>query len=159
QVPPEGAGLIVLPDGLVLSPFSPSPDFGPLKDYLSNKIDAEAEQLRGLFATPGSGQAMEYQEAVAQARALLDGQTGPFPMLTAGVVAGTRGPRTGSAVATETEAADVVLWMHSLWVDIGSAIRTARLTAKVSVRAGETLGPIVMAAQVDWAHVIQDATP
>ncbi|OJY68706.1 MAG: hypothetical protein BGP16_05590 [Sphingobium sp. 66-54] len=157
----EAATNIVPPLAVVAVPYAAVSgeafNLDVVKDSLCAQVDAEAEALRSRFATPGSGQAMEYQEAVAQARALVDGKPGPFAMLAADVAAGTIDARTGNAVASDQEAADLILWMHAQWVAIGSAIREARLGAKAAVRAGTNIGQVVDATKVDWGGIVAGA--
>ncbi|GEM_PF-3150869 len=159
QQPADGYSLVITPDGMVLNPFNPEPDFTNLRAWLVNTVDAEAEQVRSQFATPGSGQAMEYQEAVAQALALTAGKAGPFPMLAADVAAGTVDPRTSETITSEEGAADLILWMHGQWIAVGSAVRAARLSAKVAINTGTTLPAIVEAAQVDWSSILPNGAP
>jgi len=128
-------------------------DLSRLEMDLIARIDAEAEAVRLRFITPGAGQAMEYQEALTQARAFADGGAGTYPMLAADVAAGTIDPRTGEAVADEAQAADLVLWSYAQWIAAGSAIREARLAAKAAVREATTREAKVAATQVDWEAI------
>lgn len=129
-------------------------DFSTLDAELIAQIDASAEEQRVRFITSGAGQAMEYQEALAQARACLAGEPEPFPMLEADVAAGTIDPRTGEPVADVAQAADLVVFNYEQWVAVGSTIREARLGAKVAVRAAETRATKQAAAMIDWATVL-----
>lgn len=121
-----------------------------LESELLSRIDREAEAQRQQYLTPGSGQALEYREAVEEARAFADGQAGPFPMLQADVNAGTLDERTGQPVASIEQAADLVLFMHAEAKAPGAAIREARLAAKAAVRQATTAADKHAAAHVDW---------
>ena len=125
-----------------------------MRAHFRAKIDAEAEAVRQRFITPGAGQAMEYQEAVNQARAYLADPTGSYPMVQADVDAGTIDPRIPGPVETLAEAADLILFMYDRWLEVGSAIRQIRLTAKASVEAAPNIAAMADAAQIDWEALL-----
>lgn len=125
-------------------------NLGPMRAILRARVDAEAEAVRLRFVTPGAGQAMEYQEAIAQAQAYVLDPAGSYPMVQSDVDAGTIDPRTGLAVATLAEAADLIIWMFAQWQIAGAAIRTARLAAKTAIGAATTLPDLLAAAAIDW---------
>lgn len=100
-----------------------------LKDLLQKKIDEKAEEVRLLYITPGSGQALTYQRKLEEARQLLAGDPGPFPLLEASV---------GIDGATVQDVANVVMQMNDLWTQAAATIESARLGGKKAVREAET---------------------
>lgn len=118
---------VELPDGLPL-----------LKAALKARLDADAEVERLRYITGGAGQAMEYQQAAAEADLLLtavaaDPEHEPdplqYPMLSASV---------GIDGDTLVDVATTVATMHGQWRVIGSAIRAARLAGKEAIDAAPT---------------------
>ena len=115
----------------VLTPPAPAGvDLEALKQSLKAEIDEAAERERLKYITPGAGQAMEYQQAAAEANALLAAfdadpahvpDPANFPMLAASI---------GIDGDTLVEVAGAVSTMHQQWQAVGSAIRAARLSAK-----------------------------
>lgn len=134
----------------------PEINLEPLREALCAEVDQKAEAMRLLFVTPGAGQAMEYQEALAQARAFIANEAGDYPFLEADVTAGTIDPRTGLAVQTIEEAAALVIWMHGRWQMAGAAIRAVRLGAKAAIGAATNIAALVMAGAVDWDLAISE---
>ena len=115
-----------------------------VKAFLSGQVDAMAEAVRAKFITPGSGQAMEYQEVLAQAQMALDasaaGSLDPakYPMLAAssGIDAdpSTKAPATDVlGVARGVQAA------HAAWIALGAEIRRVRLSGKSAIDAAATV--------------------
>ncbi len=129
-------------------------DLSIVKEYWQAQVDAQAEAVRQSFITPGSGQALEYQQSAEQARALIAGGTDDYPMLQSDVDAGTIDPRTGDAVSTLEEAADLILYREAQWRDAGALIKTARLLAKQAIGAATSPGAVKAAAVVDWVTVV-----
>jgi len=128
------------------------PALEEIKATLKMRIDAVAETERLKYITPGSGQAMTYQEKVAQAVAytkvymahlanVADGAQGKdiegvgepnaaeYPLLAAGL---------GIDGDTLLEVAETVTYAYALWQQIGAAIEAARLLAKVTIEEAET---------------------
>lgn len=72
----------------------PAPlDLGSIQQAAYLHIDSEAEIARAAFLTPGSGQALEYQQTAAEAQRLIDAIT-PVPVpMTGWVSVRTRPPR------------------------------------------------------------------
>jgi hypothetical protein len=123
----------------VITIRAPSPEeLASRKASLKSRLDEIAEAERLKYVTPGAGQAMEYQQAAAEAEALLtaiavdpDYEPLPetYPMLAASI---------GIDGGTLAEVAATVSTMHGQWRQIGSAIRAARLAGKAAIDAAET---------------------
>lgn len=154
--PPEtGKVMCLVPDGAVDYRIGAAPDFTKLRDFLSLQIDAEANAVRDRVIKADTGLKYEYDRAIAQARTFqAQPEAGPFLALEADVNAGTIDPRTGTAVTTLEQAADLVLSTEAYYGAKADAIRNARLVAKGGVKAAETLPAILAAGQVDWAAVL-----
>ncbi len=126
------------------------------KAALAVRIDAHAETLRRIIATPGAGQAMEYQQVQVEAfdaLALAAGtvpDAAAYPMLAASIGLDidpdTKAPATDVlGVARSVKAA------FAAWLALGSAIRRARLKGKAAVDAAETIAAAVAAFDaIDW---------
>jgi hypothetical protein len=117
----------------------PEPDPLPvLKAAFSRQIDADAEALRLTLITPGSGQAMEYQETYAQARAALAAAEPvtafDYPMLAATVGVDVD-PQTGKPATDVLGVARSVKAAYEAYLRAGAAIRGARLLAKAEIDA------------------------
>ena len=110
-------------------------------------VDERAEEVRVLFITPGSGQALEYQSVIEEARAFEAGQPGPYFMLQADVDAG--------MAQDLSEAADLVLQTRANWEMVGASIRSIRLGFKEQVKNALTI-PEVNAIR-DQAFMAFDA--
>lgn len=144
--------LATYPEGTVEVPLKPGADYewqdgawvhvppplGPLKAALKARLEADAEAERLKYVTAGAGQAMEYQQAAAEAEGLLtaialdpDYEPLPeiYPMLAASL---------GIDGETLAEVAATVAAMHGQWRQIGSAIRAARLAGKAAIDAAVT---------------------
>lgn len=117
----------------------------PVRNSLMAKIDAEAEDVRGRFITPGAGQAMTYLRKEAEAKAWLADHNAATPFLTAEAAS------TGTTVALL--AADVAA-RAAAWSVIGPKIEAARLGAKKAVKAATNIGQMHAAATVNWQAVI-----
>ncbi|KAB2773244.1 hypothetical protein F9L00_24835 [Brucella anthropi] len=102
-----------------------------VKDALKAQIDALAETERLKYITPGNGQAMTYQQKVAEAQAFKTA-TNPkatdYPILSSEV---------GITAETLAEVADIVLAAFAQWQQIGAAIEAIRLGAKRDIDAAE----------------------
>lgn len=122
-----------VPAGAVLAGFQAG---------LSGLVDARAEALRQALLSPGSGQAMEYQEVHRQALAALDAPaaaTAPaYPMLAATIGIDTD-PETGALATDVLGVARAAVAAYDGWVEAGAAIRAVRLGAKAEIRAATTL--------------------
>jgi hypothetical protein len=108
------------------------------KAGLKKAVDDQAEALRLTLITPGSGQAMEYQEAYAQAQAALgaSGAVKPtdYPMLAA-TIGVDFDPDTGKAATDVLGVARSVKAAYEAYLMAGAAIRGARLLAKAEIEA------------------------
>jgi len=114
------------------------PALDDVKDDLKQRIDTAAETERLKYITPGSGQAMTYQEKVAQAASYtkswlahtVDPDNAPevnaaeYPLLAASL---------GIDGDTLLEVAETVTYAYALWQQIGAAIEATRLLAKIAI--------------------------
>lgn len=115
---------------------------GRRKAEAKAQVDMAAEAARQRFITSGAGQAMVYQQKVAEARAFQAGGTGSFPHLTAEV---------GITAATAAEVAAVVLAMEAAWLGISAAIEATRLAAKRDLAAAGDLAEVeAVLADLEW---------
>ena len=115
-----------------------------VKAMLTDRVDASAEALRLTLITPGSGQAMEYQEAYAEAvqvdAATKAGQTvdaKSFPMLSASIGYDID-PQTKQPTTDVIGEARSVLAAYDAYQKAGAAIRGARLDAKKKIGDANT---------------------
>jgi hypothetical protein len=109
-----------------------------VKAEMKAAIDASAEALRLTLITPGAGQAMEYQEAYAQAQAALaaDGpvKDADYPMLAATI--GVDFDPSSKKPATDVlGVARSVKAAYEAYLLAGAAIRGVRLTGKAKIDA------------------------
>lgn len=125
------------------------------KTAAKDRIDADAEATRLKYITTGSGQAMTYNEKLAEARLILVSQASQdaanamdsvtlqatYPMIAACI--GIDGA-TASAVATTVQAS----W--AAWAQIGGKIEKKRRDAKAAIGAATTVEAVTAAANVDW---------
>lgn len=99
-------------------------DLTPIKEAAKLEVDAAAEAYRLKWITPGSGQAMVYQEKAAQARAVLAGEPGTYPLIEAEI---------GITGDTAEEVAQIVLATAAQWTTIAAAIEATRLATKRAI--------------------------
>ncbi|MDM7852679.1 hypothetical protein [Pseudochrobactrum kiredjianiae] len=103
-----------------------------VKLTLKMQIDQSAETERLKYITPGTGQAMTYQQKVAEAQAYKSA-TNPnpedYPILASEV---------GITAPTLAEVADTVLAAYHQWQQIGAAIEAIRLGAKRDIDESTT---------------------
>ncbi|NLS02332.1 hypothetical protein HGP14_02970 [Rhizobium sp. P32RR-XVIII] len=135
----------------VLAPYGVYLTLSALKECLKHALDKAAEIERLRCITPGSGQAMEYQQAAAEAGLLLAAlaadpghvpSAADYPMLAASL---------GIDGETLADVATTVAAMHAQWQAIGSAIRATRLAAKREIDLAQTVGAAKeVAGAVDW---------
>ena len=126
------------------SPALDAAELAALKSGLSRAVDVDAEARRLQLITPGSGQAMEYQEAYAEA-VQVDGaakaghavDAAGFPMLAASI-GYDRDPQTGQPTTDVVGEARAVLAAYDAYQRAGAAIRGARLAAKKAIDAAAT---------------------
>lgn len=120
------------------------PSLGALKATLAAKVDADAEAARLLWITPGSGQALTYEQKRAEAeRMAADAAPQPeaYPLLAAevGITADTL-----AAVGTLVRARAVA------WTAVAAQIESLRLQAKAAVMAAPDAAKARAAAGVPW---------
>ena len=119
-------------DGRAFAP--PAESIRPLADVkaeLKSGVDISAETERLEYITPGHGQAMTYQQKVAEAQAVKvasDPKAADYPILSSEV---------GITAETLAEVADIVLAAFAQWQQIGAAIESIRLGAKRDIDAAE----------------------
>jgi hypothetical protein len=123
-------------------------DLGPtidtLKLTLTTQVDAEAEATRLLWITPGSGQALTYEQKRIEAERMATDpapQPEAYPMLAAevGITADTLGA-VGALVRARAAA----------WTAVAAQIESLRLQAKAAVMAANTAAEARAAAAVQW---------
>lgn len=98
---------------------------------LKETVDKAAEAERLKYITPGTGQAMTYQQKVAEAQAFKatsNPNTEDYPILATEV---------GITAPTLVEVADTVLAAYHQWQQIGAMIEAVRLGAKRDIDAAE----------------------
>ncbi len=145
NVPGIAVGWFANADGTFRAPALPTVDLAALKASLKAQVDAAAEALRLTLITPGSGQAMEYQEAYAEAvqvdAAAKAGQAvdgAGFPMLTASIGYDVD-PQTKLPSVDVVGEARAVLAAYDAYQRAGAAIRAARLKAKAAIDAAASV--------------------
>lgn len=114
-----------------------APEFEPvdlsvIKAGLRAAVDGAAEQERLKYITPGTGQAMTYQQKADEALRFFAEQNsvaGNYPLLSAEV---------GITASDLAGVAQVVKTAYERWQAIGALIEAARLGAKKAIDAAET---------------------
>lgn len=102
-----------------------------IKSSLKAGVDDAAETDRLKYITPGTGQAMTYQQKVSEAqtfKAATSPQASDYPILSSEV---------GITAETLDEVADVVLAAFAQWQQIGAMIEAIRLGAKRDIEAAQ----------------------
>lgn len=106
-------------------PVPPEPELlSVIKVALRQHVDAQAEAERLKYITPGTGQAMTYQQKVAEAQAFKaasNPKPTDYPILAS---------EAGITAPTLAEVADTVLAAYRQWQEIGARIEAVRLGAK-----------------------------
>lgn len=138
-------------DGLRAAGLAEDALLATLRSHLKAQVDAKAEALRSTIATPGAGQAMEYQEvqtqAVAALKAPASASAAKYPMLAATIDVDID-PDTGEPATDVLGVARSITAAYQLWQMAGAAIRGARLGAKKAIDE---------AASIDEAQAAFDA--
>lgn len=120
-------------------------DLGYVQSTLRARIDADAENERLKYITPGSGQALTYVNKERQARAFLIDQSPEktsYPLLTACL---------GVDGETLSDVASTIVARADQWMVIGSYLETVRLGAKQNVTNATTVDAAVDAAKaISW---------
>lgn len=110
-------------------------DLEPIKVAAKRDIDARAEEVRALYITAGSGQALTYQAKAEEARHFIETDgAGQYPFLSQEV---------GITGETLADVADVVFNMYNQWLAIGADIERVRLKAKRDIDIAETYQDII----------------
>jgi hypothetical protein len=125
-----------------------------VKAALRAAIDAQAEALRGLLITAGTGQAMEYQESQAQAFAALatpETATAERYKMLAATIGLDLDPTTGAPATDVLGVARSIKAAYDAWETAGAAIKRGRLSAKAAIDAAPDLDAAAAAfAAVAW---------
>lgn len=150
QQPGEGRAVMVVPEAAIVGDTI---DLEPIRASLRARVDAEAERVRCMYVTPGSGQAMEYEAVKAEllhydAVIAAEGDPRPedYPFVAADAAA------RGLSLAASF---DEVRAARDAWAVAGSRIRAARLAAKAAIAAAATLSALAAASAIDWQSVLQ----
>lgn len=140
--PLSGQVLCVVPDGTVMNPFSPTPDFSILKEYLRKEVDVAVGALRGRYISDVPGQAQTYEKKEREAREWTMGaDPSLFPfMSTEATVRGISIEQVRSEIMAEV----VVL------TPLAALAEAHRVATKQAILAADTLPAIMNAAMVDW---------
>jgi len=124
------------------------PDLAMVKKYQCDVVDARAETERLKYITPGSGQAMTYQQKADEARRFVAAEApvaADYPMLSGEV---------GVTADDIAGVAAVVKAAHEGWQVIGAAIEGVRLRAKKAINQAATVEDAEAAAgAVAWPQV------
>ncbi|MCL8000184.1 hypothetical protein M8994_18295 [Brucella sp. 21LCYQ03] len=118
-------------EGSFLPPQTSLVAIDGLKAALKASVDVAAENERLKYITPGHGQAMTYQQKVAEAqtfKAAINPQPTDYPILSSEV---------GITADTLAEVADIVLAAFAQWQQIGAMIESIRLGAKRDIDAAK----------------------
>ncbi len=142
QEPAEGGAIIEVPSAAISGVAT---DLQKIRLFYAARIDAEAEGMRALFITPGSGQALTYIRKEAEARAYVADNGASTPLLTAEASA------TGVTVA---DLAATVIASADQWTAIGAQIEALRIGAKQGLSQAANLLEIAQAAAVDWSGLL-----
>lgn len=125
-----------------------SKNLAPLKAAALADIDAQAEATRGLFLTPGSAQAMVYDQKRIEADLYMTDAQTPAHLI----------PHLLAEAAmndiTPFEQAVEYLTMQQLWLTISPVIETQRLAAKRAVEAATNPAGIEAARNIDWGGIL-----
>ena len=123
-------------------------DLGPtidtLKLTLTTQVDAEAEATRLLWITPGSGQALTYEQKRIEAERMATDpapQPEAYPMLAAEV---------GITADTLAAVGALVRARATAWTAAAAQIESLRLQAKAAVMAANNATEARAAAAVQW---------
>lgn len=118
-----------------------------LRARLLKQADAEAEEVRLQFITPGDGQAMTYQEKYQEAVAFLNDpeiDDEEIPLIVAEV---------GITGDTKADVASVVVTMRQQWKMLAAAIESVRLSRKKAINQCETVEELEALPGMDWSSL------
>jgi hypothetical protein len=123
-------------------------DLGPTIDTLrltlTMQVDADAEATRLLWITPGSGQALTYEQKRIEAERMASDpapQPVDYPMLAAEV---------GITADTLAAVGALVRARAAAWTAVAAQIESLRLQAKAAVLAANNAAEARAAAAVHW---------
>lgn len=114
--------------------------------HAKKHIDEDAELVRSLFITPGSGQALVYQQKRAEAELVSSD-----PEINPALVPHIAREADLNGISLLDQAA-IVLTMAHQWTEISSMIEERRLAAKAAIDAARTPAEIE-AVIVDWSDI------
>jgi hypothetical protein len=120
------------------------------KRLAKKAIDEKAEEIRGLFLTPGSGQAMVYTEKLKEAEAYMANQS-----ISLNEIAHIATEAASDGTTIFNKAVEVITLAYQ-WKIASSIIENIRLEAKKSVN-NQTDYLVIrsMPKNVDWSPVLQ----
>lgn len=132
--------------------FSLAPPLAEAKAAAIARVDAAAESARLQYLTPGAGQALEYQQTEAEARAY---RAAGYPAFVAADYPFLEAERQAVLAATGTlpdpqAVADEVIAQADAWRQAGSAIKELRRAAKLKIEQATTHAEIRAAEQIAW---------
>lgn len=137
-------------DGEVL-PYEAPVDLPQAKLHAAQTIDQRAEDIRGKFITLGAGQAMVYQQKMAEAELVLaaDDPEGVSASIIPHV--SQEASRTGQS---QFDTALTIFSLAETWKQVSAHIECLRLAAKEAVNAAQSKPEIDEAATVDWSPIL-----
>jgi len=124
-----------------------APDLVALRAEAAARVDAEAEKVRGLFVTLGSGQAMVYQEKRVEAELVLGAEAEPAAQLIPHIAA-----EAAASGVSVREKAEEIMAVSRQWTQVSSVIEEIRLAAKAAIAAAKSPDAIAAAAEADWSR-------
>lgn len=141
---------------LIALPAPTPPSLDAFKAAALISIDIAAEQVRLTFLTPGSGQALEYQETQADALSALSQD--PSATLTAAdypwLAAEQDALHQVGQEVTLRQVAQAVKTQMDAWSTVGAAIKFQRRAAKLRIDAASNFGEVQAALDgVKWPSV------
>lgn len=150
DTPPDPELYTINPSTKALIPITPAVEtLEELKAKLLVRIDEEAEAARLAFLTPGSGQAMEYEDTESQARGYIAGTltSSQIPLVVAEKEAREDADETG---LTLTSVANDIIAQADTWRLAQAEIKKLRRAAKLKVTNAGTKSGAKARARVDW---------
>ena len=133
-----------LATGALVPANTPDPPLGPLQLALAAQVDRDAEVARLLWITPGSGQALTYEQKRIEAERMATDpapQPEAYPMLAAEV---------GITADTLAAVGALVRARAAAWTAAAAQIESLRLQAKAAVMAANNAAEARAAAAVTW---------
>lgn len=132
--------------------FDLGPSLEEAKAAAIARVDAAAEKARLRYLTPGAGQALEYQQTEAEARAY---RAAGYPAFDPELYPFIEAERQALLIATGTlpdaaATADEVIAQADAWRQAGSAIKELRRAAKLKIEQATTHAEIRAAEQIAW---------